>query len=162
MAVERIETDYMITGAGAMGMAFADVVLAEQSGAEITLIDRHPRAGGHWNDAYSFVSLHQPAAFYGVSSESLGSGGSELASGAEVLAYYERVMRKFLASGRVRFFPMCEMQDDGSVVSQIDPGRRYEVSARKRKVDATYMNVQVPSIRPPSYHVGRGRVPRPP
>ena len=28
------------------------------------------RPGGHWNDAYPFVRLHQPAAFYGVNSRS--------------------------------------------------------------------------------------------
>ena len=30
--------------------------------------------GGHWNDAYDFVRLHQPAITYGVNSRSLGSG----------------------------------------------------------------------------------------
>ena len=29
--------------------------------------------GGHWNDAYSFVNLHQPSAFYGVNSLPLGA-----------------------------------------------------------------------------------------
>lgn len=156
MPVERVEVDTLIVGAGAMGMAFADVVLAEQRGETIAMVDRHPRPGGHWNDAYPFVSLHQPAAFYGVNSEKLGRGGAELASGAEVVAYFDRVMQKFQASGRMHFFPMCEYREDGRVVSNVDPAREVRVTAKRRTVDATYMNVQVPSIRPPAYDVGEG------
>jgi hypothetical protein len=40
----------------------------------ITIVDRHGKPGGYWNDAYSFVALHQPSAFYGVNSLQLGSG----------------------------------------------------------------------------------------
>ena len=61
MAVEQVEVDTLIVGAGAMGMAFADVVLSEHPRKRIAMVDRHPRPGGHWNDAYPFVSLHQPA-----------------------------------------------------------------------------------------------------
>ena len=100
MAVQQVDADYLIVGAGAMGMAFADVVLAENPSARLTIVDEGARPGGHWNDAYPFVALHQPACYYGVTSESLGRGGAQLASGAEVLAYYEQVMRKFLATGR--------------------------------------------------------------
>ena len=60
------ETDYLIIGAGAMGMAFADEIFTKRPQAKLTLVDRRPKAGGHWNDAYPFVGLHQPAAFYGV------------------------------------------------------------------------------------------------
>jgi cation diffusion facilitator CzcD-associated flavoprotein CzcO len=61
-----IETDYLIIGAGASGLAFADTLLDELPDAHITIVDRHGKPGGHWNDAYSFVNLHQPSAFYGV------------------------------------------------------------------------------------------------
>ena len=66
-----IDTDYLI-GAGAMGMAFADTILNETTEATVTLVDQHSRPGGHWNDAYPFVRLHQPSAFYGVNSRPLG------------------------------------------------------------------------------------------
>ncbi len=155
MPLEQVEVDTLIVGAGAMGMAFADVVLQEQPHETVAMVDRHPRPGGHWNDAYPFVSLHQPAAFYGVNSEKFGDGGSALASGAEVLAYYERVMKKLRATGRLRFFPMCDYRGEGQVVSHIDSGREIEVVA-KRKVDATYMNVRVPSIQKPGYEVEEG------
>ncbi len=156
MAVEQVEVDTLIVGAGAMGMAFADVVLSEHPRKRIAMVDRHPRPGGHWNDAYPFVSLHQPAAFYGVNSEKLGRGGSEIASGVEVLAYYDRVMQKFQGGGRVQFFPMCEYQSGGRITSNVDPGREIQVSVGDRVVDATYMNVQVPSIRVPGYAVADG------
>lgn len=36
------------------------------------MVDRRPKIGGHWNDAYPFVRLHQPSSFYGVASRPLG------------------------------------------------------------------------------------------
>ena len=41
----RIETDYLIIGSGAAGLAFADTLLAE-SDAHITIVDRHGKPGG--------------------------------------------------------------------------------------------------------------------
>ena len=66
-APARIETDYLIVGAGAAGLAFADALIAA-SDADVVLVDRRHGPGGHWNDAYPFVRLHQPSAFYGVNS----------------------------------------------------------------------------------------------
>lgn len=156
MAIQQVEADTLIVGAGAMGMAYADVVLSERPAERLVIVDRHARPGGHWNDAYSFVSLHQPAAYYGVCSEPLGSGGAELASGAEVLAYYERVAKKFQRTGRVQYFPMCEVHEDGRIVSIVDPDREIRVQVSGRRVDATYMNVEVPSVRGPQYDVAPG------
>ena len=42
-------------------------------------ISRRASPGGHWNDAYPFVSLHQPSAFYGVGSLELGTGRTDTA-----------------------------------------------------------------------------------
>ena len=89
-------------------MSFVDTML-DESDASFLMVDRHHMPGGHWNDAYSFVRLHQPSAFYGVSSTELGSnhidqsgpnkGMYELASGIEVSAYFDNVMReRFLPS----------------------------------------------------------------
>jgi hypothetical protein len=163
-----ISTDYVVIGAGAMGMAFTDVILTETE-ATVVLIDRHAKPGGHWNDAYPYVRLHQPSAFYGVNSLQLGAdhkdsqgwneGLYELASGAEVLAYYDHVMhRQFLPSGRVRYFPMCDYSEsDGArgFVSRVS-GQQFEVAPSATIVDATYMNVTVPSVRPPVYDVAPG------
>jgi hypothetical protein len=155
----RVEADYVVIGAGAVGMAFADVVVAE-SDASVVVVDRRDRPGGHWNDAYSFVRLHQPSAYYGVNSRVLGrlrqdvrgtnAGLNELASGTEVCAYFDQVMQDtLLASGRVRYFPMSEL-DDGVIVSLLT-GERTEVTARRRVVDAAYVGSEIPSTRAPRY-----------
>ena len=58
MKPQTLEADYLIIGCGAIGMAFADVILSECD-ASIVMVDRHAAPGGHWNDAYPFVRLHQ-------------------------------------------------------------------------------------------------------
>jgi hypothetical protein len=158
---ESISADYLIMGAGAAGMAFADTVFTETD-ATMVIVDRHDRPGGHWNDAYPFVRLHQPSSFYGVGSAPLGTGRIEevgpnagfyeLAAGHEVLGHFDLVMReRFLPAGRVRFFPMSEVGDDRTVTSLLS-GERCAVDARKF-VDATYSKMQVPSTATPSYPV---------
>ena len=78
--IKKLETDYLVIGSGAMGMAFVDEMLFGSSkygnnqNTEFIIIDKHAKPGGHWNDAYQFVTLHQPAAFYGVNSKHLGEG----------------------------------------------------------------------------------------
>jgi hypothetical protein len=164
MANEPIGADYLIMGAGAAGMAFADTLLTETD-ATLAIVDRHHRPGGHWNDAYPFVRLHQPSSFYGVSSHPLGSGAKdqvgfnkgfyELASGPEIVSYYDQVMRqRFLPSGRVQYFPMCNLDADGTVTALLSGERRRAVG--RKFVDATYLHPTVPSTRPPLYAIGPG------
>ena len=71
-----LEVDYLIMGAGACGMAFADS-LVTNSKSTLAIVDRQHRPGGHWNSAYPFVRLHQPSAFYGVNSRELGSNAKD-------------------------------------------------------------------------------------
>lgn len=152
--MKSLETDYLVIGSGAVGMSFVDVML-DETDADFIIVDRHHMPGGHWNDAYPFVRLHQPSAFYGVPSTKLGSdridefgsnqGFYELASGAEVLAYYERVMReRFLPSGRVRYFPVSEAIDGGQFRSLLSD-TSVSVNIARRTVDATFFNTSVPS-----------------
>lgn len=160
-----METDYLIVGAGAVGLAFADTLL-DETDAHITIVDRHGKPGGHWNDAYSFVSLHQPSAFYGVNSLPLGEdrldqtgvnqGLYELASGPEVSGYFERVMnQRLLASGRVSYFPMSNYLGDGRVMSLLS-GKESQFQIRKKTVDATYFGTTVPSTHKPQFAVAEG------
>lgn len=160
-----LETDYLIIGTGAVGMAFADTILTETD-AEIIMVDLHHKPGGHWNVAYPFVTLHQPSAFYGVSSCELSKGRkdkvglnvglNDLASGAEVSAYFDEVMRhQFLPTGRVQYFPMCKYQGDGTFSSLLT-GEEYEVKVRKKLVDATYLKTQVPATHTPSFTLSEG------
>lgn len=153
MTTQRLETDYLVIGAGAMGMAFADEMLTQDPSIRIIIVDKHAKAGGHWNDAYPFVSLHQPAAFYGVNSEKLGSGGAALASGTEVLSYYELVLLKLINTGRLQHFGMCEYLGEGRFRSLVASDQTYEVTVRKKTVDATFMKVTVPSTAEPQYDV---------
>jgi hypothetical protein len=160
-----LETDYLIIGSGAVGLAFADTLVAE-SDADVIIVDRHGKPGGHWNDAYSFVALHQPSAFYGVNSMPLGAnrkdaigvnaGLYELASGPEVSGYFDNVMRqKLLPSGRVRYFPMSDFKGDGHFVSLLS-GEETHVNVKRKTVDATYYGTSVPSTHSPRYSVEDG------
>jgi hypothetical protein len=162
MATHTHETDYLIVGSGAVGMAFADILLTE-SDANIIIVDRFHKPGGHWNVAYPFVTLHQPSSFYGVSSRELSKGCidqvglnkglNELASGAEVSAYFDDVMHEqFLPSGRVKYFPMCDYKGDGKFVSSLT-GESHQVTVNKKTVDATYLNTNVPSTHTPNFTI---------
>lgn len=152
--IQDLETDYLILGAGAMGMAFADEIIHGSKTARVVMVDRRAKPGGHWNSAYRFVTLHQPALYYGVNSEPLGGTERDLVSQAQILAYYEIVQKKLEATGRFQFLPLCEVQDDGRVLSVASPGLEYRVRAKKT-VDATYMNVQVPATTPPATRSAR-------
>ncbi|MCK0070715.1 hypothetical protein [Kordiimonas laminariae] len=155
------ETDYLIVGTGAVGMAFADILLTETD-ANFILVDEYAKPGGHWNAAYPFVTLHQPSAYYGVSSKELSKGSkdqvglnkglNDLASGAEVSAYFDEVMRQqFLPSGRVQYFPMCSYIGDGKFVSKVS-GETHTVTYKKL-VDATHLKTEVPSTHTPNFTI---------
>ncbi len=167
--MKTIETDYLVVGAGAVGLAFADTLI-DETDAHVTIVDLHAKPGGHWNDAYSFVTLHQPSAFYGVNSLPLGSnrkdshgvnnGLYELASGPEVSGYFDKVMNhKLLASGRVSYHPMCRYDGDvggKGVFTSILSGAQTLVSVRKKTMDGTVFSTAVPSTHPPKYKVDTG------
>ncbi|SDT07680.1 NAD(P)-binding Rossmann-like domain-containing protein [Halopseudomonas sabulinigri] len=164
MSEQQLQADYLIVGSGAVGMAFADTLLSE-SDASIIIVDQHQQPGGHWNIAYPFVTLHQPSAFYGVSSRELSKGRKDevglnkglgdLASGAEVLAYFDDVMRhQFLPTGRVQYFPMCNYLGDGLFEHSLT-GQRFRANTRKT-VDATYLKTSVPANHTPSFSIDPG------
>ncbi|MEU1454331.1 NAD(P)/FAD-dependent oxidoreductase [Streptomyces avermitilis] len=164
MPPTTITVDYLITGAGATGMAFADV-LVKESAHTMAIVDRNHAPGGHWTMSYPFVRLHGPSRVYGVHSRAMPSDslGANLASGREILDYYDRVMREtLLGSGRVTYLPMHNVDD-------VEPGRpatvrarslvsgaSTQIAVRKRVVDASYMNITVPAMRRLSYNVEDG------
>ena len=165
MPTRTLETDYLIVGCGAAGMAFADA-LVDASGADIVMVDQRHAPGGHWLEAYPFVRLHQPSSFYGVNSLPLGgdtidrdgpnAGLYERASGPEICAYYERVMRdRLLASNRVRYFPMSRYIGAHRFVSSVS-GAEVAVKVRGKVVDATYLEARVPASTPPPFDVMPG------
>ncbi len=164
-----LETDYLVIGAGATGLAFADTLL-QQSDAHITLVDLHAQPGGHWNDAYPFVALHQPSAFYGVNSLALGNGRKdttghnagmyELASGAEVSGYFHKVMhQQLLPTGRVRYLPMSRfvgMDEGAGRIEAILSGAQSQVKVRRKLVDARWFSPKVPATTRPKFSVAPG------
>jgi hypothetical protein len=167
--VRELETDYLVVGAGASGMAFTDTLVAETE-AEVVLVDRRHGPGGHWLDAYPFVRLHQPSASYGVGSRRLGNnriddsgpnaGFYERATGAEICDYFSRVLDEdLLPTGRVRFLAMSDYRgrDGGAhhVVSLLD-GSETKVKVRRKVVDATYVESEIPSRHLPAFTVDPG------
>lgn len=160
----ELETDYLVVGAGASGMAFVDALVAEDRDAEVVLVDRRHRPGGHWLDAYPFVRLHQPSATYGVCSRALGderideagpnAGFYERATSAEIVAYYDKVLEEvLLPTGRVRFLGMSDHRGDGerhAVVSLVS-GEETTVRVRRRVVDATFTASTIPSRHTPGF-----------
>ncbi|MDQ1509141.1 MAG: hypothetical protein QOG50_985 [Actinomycetota bacterium] len=164
--MRTLETDYLVIGAGACGMAFVDALIAE-SDVDVVLVDRRHRPGGHWIDAYPFVRLHQPSANYGVSSRPLGddqidasgpnAGFYERATAAEICSYYSDVLEEvFLASGRVKFLAMSDYRGEdteGHHVVSLLSGAETTITVRRRLVDATYVESSIPSRHTPAFSV---------
>ncbi len=163
--MRSIEADYVVVGAGALGMAFTDA-LTDHADVRVLLVDRRHAPGGHWLDAYPFVRLHQASAFYGVASTLLGDGRvqrhgpeeglHERATAAQVLAYYESVLaERMLPSGRVTFLPGHEWTGEGGCRSLVT-GERVQVRGPARVVDARYHSPRVPAVTPPPFAVEEG------
>jgi NAD(P)-binding Rossmann-like domain len=167
--VAEIETDYLVIGAGASGMAFTDSLIADAE-VDVVMVDRRHSPGGHWNDAYPFVRLHQPSATYGVNSRPLGTetidasgpnaGFYERATGVEICDYYQRVLEEQLVgSGHVRFFGQCDYvgHDVGEhAFSSRLTGETTTVRVRQKVVDATYLETSVPATHTPAFTIGEG------
>lgn len=162
--MDTLTTDYLVAGAGASALAFVDSLLTETD-ATVTLVDKRAAPGGHWNDAYPFVRLHQPSSYYGLASRPLGAGRldteglnagyEELASGVDVLAHFQAAMReRFLPSGRVRFLPLTAHLGSGRLqhlVSVRETEVRYE-----RLVDATLCENGIPLTHQRQFDVAEG------
>ena len=148
-----LETDYLVVGAGITGLAFVDELI-NHTDAHVTIVDRRDAPGGHWNDAYPFVKLHQPSVFYGVGSTELAeyridpSGPNEgflsLAEGPEITAYCHSIMRdRLLPTGRVSYRPLTEYEPDGMLCALLS-GARERITVRKKLVNAAYYTNTIP------------------
>ena len=168
MVTHSLTTDYLVVGAGAMGMAFTDALI-DHADVHVTLVDRRHAAGGHWQDAYPFVQLHQASQFYGVASTLLGTGTlqdggpeaglQERARRAEIQHYYDAVLYgRFVGSGRVTFLGGSKYHTDGVAhfVTSLVSGETMQVEVRRRVVDATYLSPTIPATTAPPFGVGAG------
>ena len=162
------ETDYLVVGAGASGLAFTDALVAE-SEVEVTIIDRRPAVGGHWGDAYPFVRLHIPSAYYGVNSQPLGrnrvdedgenAGYYERASGPEVFEYFSQAAQQLTDSGQVKIFTGHEHLGpggDGQQVEDLGSGTVHEVAVRRKVIDARYLEASIPATHRVPFRVSSG------
>jgi hypothetical protein len=161
----EVEVDYLVVGAGAMGMAFTDALI-DHSDARVAIVDRRSEVGGHWRAAYPFVRLHQSSTFYGVASTLLGGGriqeqGPEVglherADQPTICAYYDDVLeRRMLGPGRVQFFSGCDYLGDRTFAS-VESGERFVVPQQCRVVDARYLAPDIPAETPPKFAVAEG------
>jgi hypothetical protein len=159
-----LDADYLVVGAGAMGMAFTDALIDHDQAARVAVVDRRHAPGGHWVAAYPFVRLHQSSDFYGMASTRLGGGQvqqrgpeaglQERASQPEILSYFGRGLDRMAETGRVEFLLNSEYAD-GAVASCIT-GQRLEVSDRTRIVDARYLSPTIPAEMPLPFAVADG------
>jgi hypothetical protein len=144
-------------------------LVQEAADVELTLIDRRPGPGGHWLDAYPFVRLHTPSAYYGVNSLMLGedridqsgenAGFYERATGAEVRDYFAEVASRLTQTGRVRILTKHEHLGSGEVGEQVrdlSTGALHEVEVRRKLVDARYLEASIPATHEPSFEVATG------
>ncbi|MDJ0979288.1 MAG: NAD(P)-binding protein [Erythrobacter sp.] len=166
----QIQTDYLVIGAGAVGLAFVDTLLDEDPDCHVTIVDKHAKPGGHWNDAYPFVALHQPSATYGVNSMELcpdrrdtrghNAGLFPLAPHAEILAYYGKLMsERLLPSGRVDYYPLTEyLGRDGEThrIKGILSGEEQTCTVRRKLVDGTWFQTSVPATHKPAFEIAEG------
>ena len=163
-----INTDYLVVGSGASGLAFVDALVAEAD-VEVTLIDRRRAAGGHWLHAYPFVRLHSPSAYYGVNSLPLGedridqvgenAGYYERATGEEVRDYFALAASRLTRTGQVRIFTEHEHVGQGADAEQVRDlrsGALRDVSVRRKVVDARYLEASVPATHTPAFEVASG------
>ncbi|MEM9179026.1 MAG: NAD(P)-binding protein [Pseudomonadota bacterium] len=167
--MDVIQTDYLIIGAGASGMAFADTILSETD-HEMILVDRRTQPGGHWVDAYPFVELHQPSAYYGVNSLPLGedridttginAGFYERAGAAEIQYYYRKILADvFEPSGRIQFHAASDYlgaQNGEHIIQSNLTGRQSRVKVRRAVVDATVTQSTIPARHVPKFDVDDG------
>jgi hypothetical protein len=174
--VADIEVDYLVVGAGASGMAYVDALVALDREAEVLLVDRRHRPGGHWLDAYPFVRLHQPSALYGVTSRRLGddhidetgpnAGFYERATAAEIVGYFDKMLEEVLIPSGVRFLGMVEHRgtdaSGGHSLTSLLTGEETTVRVRRRFVDATYTESSIPSRHTPEFTIDDGAVVVPP
>ena len=159
-----IDADYLVVGAGAMGMAFTDALIDHDPDVRVAVVDRRHAAGGHWLAAYPFVRLHQSSDFYGMASTRLGGGQlqqrgpeaglQERASQPEILTYFGHGLERMTETGRVDLH-LNSGYADRAVTSCIT-GARHEVSDRTRIVDTHYLSPTIPAEMPLPFAVADG------
>jgi len=167
------ECEYLVIGAGAASLSFVDTLLLQQPNIRIVLVDKHLKVGGHWNDAYDYVHLHQPSLVYGLESTQLEGNWlkcmlrhrtlpwNHRASKEEILKYYEAALSRWEASGQVKFFGGSSYDfsqreryiADNNTHCFSCGSELFRVHVRVKLVNGVLGECQVPSKCPPEFPV---------
>lgn len=148
-------------------MGFVDALVPRSpDDVDVIIVDKRDRTGGHWNDVYPFVRLHQPAAIFGADSLQLlddridehgpNAGFYQLATAPQVLAYYDRLLESFAERGGIHFLGATEyigMDGDDHVLRSVVTGKTTTVKVRRRLVDTMYAAPTIPSRHTPSFGI---------
>ena len=135
----------------------------------MTVIDSRQAPGGHWADAYPFVRLHTPSAYYGVNSLALGkdhidregenAGFYERASGEQVSKHFAEAAEQLAKTGRTQVLTGHEHLapgSDGERVRDVSTGEVHDVAVRRKVVDARYMEASIPATHAVPFEVTPG------
>ena len=122
-------------------------------------MDRREAPGGHWRQAYPFVRLHTPSAYYGVNSLALGddridevgenAGFYERATGEDVREYFAKVAERLTRTGRFHLLLRHEhlgVGPDGEQVRDLTTGEVHDIRVRQKVVDARYLEASIPAV----------------
>ena len=160
-----LDADYLVVGAGAMGMAFTDALI-DHSDARVVMVDRRHGVGGHWLEAYPFVRLHQSSCVLRrrlhaarrrpLQDERPGGGAAGARHPAGDRApTTRRCSTGWCRPGRLEFHPNSDFDGDRTIVSRIS-GERFEVPESCRIVNAHYLSPDIPAEAPPPFAVADG------
>ena len=142
-----VEADYLVIGAGVMGMAFIDALIDHAEG-HVALVDRLQAAGGHWLAARPSVRLHQTSASTASPRPCSGNGsiqeegprrGRRAADQpTPAPTTHDAPTSRRLASERVEFFAGTRTSA-AAPSSRSSWGDRFEVPETCRTQDARYI-----------------------
>lgn len=148
--IESDQFDLCIVGAGYAGLNAAFV--ASQylpATARVLVLDRHEQPGGMWNDAYSYVRLHQPYRMFtaGNIPWTLGRERSYLATRDEVAAHlrhcFDVISKRFDFDARWGWECLDRREDGGwVVVTARGPDGEVHTFRADRFIEATGFNVE--------------------
>ncbi|MEO6605878.1 MAG: NAD(P)-binding protein [Aeromicrobium sp.] len=143
--------DVCIVGAGIAGLNAAFV--ASQylpPDATILILDKHDQPGGMWNDAYSYVRLHQPYQIFtaGNIKWTLGREPGYLASRDEVVEHlrhcFDEIASRVSLEARWGWtYDSFEETSSGVAVAAADPGGQSHRIRADRLINAIGFDIEV-------------------
>ncbi len=150
LTVDAAHYDLCIVGAGYAGLNAAFVATRYlPASARVLVLDKHDQAGGMWNDAYSYVRLHQSYQQFTVGNIawSLGRERSYLATRDEVAAHlrycFEVISKRFDVDARWGWECLGHTEAAGTVVvsARGSDGEVHTFTA-ERFIDASGFDVE--------------------